>query len=231
MTVRRLCRPSAVADHFRRKDGRRCEREIQNLKINSSLAIALTLTFPLALAGTSPGQELTFAKPETQRLLGAAYKRAVHNLLEINTVPDAEKHYNRTGLFRDPPGTFFRAGGDYHAPWTRDASINSWNAGSLLAPDVARNTLWAVCQRQAGGKLIVQRDKQWWDKVIWVVGAWSHYAITGDRDFLGRPTKPPRKRCTNRGRSTSTPTMGCSRADRCSTTASPAIPSRRSIRR
>ena len=148
------------------------------------MLIALTLTFPLALSDVSLGQELTFEKPETQKLLGAAYKTAVHNLLEINTVPDAEKHYNRTGLFRDPPGTFFRAGGDYHAPWTRDASINSWNAGSLLAPDVARNTLWAVCQRQAGGKLIVQRDKQWWDKVIWVVGAWSHYAITGDRDFL-----------------------------------------------
>ena len=75
-------------------------------------------------------------------------------------------------------------GGDYHTPWIRDASINSWNAGSLLAPDVARNTLWAVCERQANGKLIVQRDKQWWDKVIWVVAAWSHYAITGDRDFL-----------------------------------------------
>jgi glycogen debranching enzyme len=142
------------------------------------------LALPFALAEPSAGQELTFEKPETQKLLGAAYKKAVHNLLEINTVPDAEKHYNRTGLFRDPPGTFFRAGGDYHAPWTRDASINSWNAGSLLAPDVARNTLWAVCQRQAGGKLIVQRDKQWWDKVIWGVGAWSHYAITGDRDFL-----------------------------------------------
>ena len=79
---------------------------------------------------------------------------------------------------------FIRAGGQYATPWTRDASINSWNAASLLAPAVARNTLWAVCERQANGRLIIQRDNQWWDKVIWAQGAWTHFLVTGDREFL-----------------------------------------------
>jgi glycogen debranching enzyme len=83
-------------------------------------------------------------------------------------------------------GTFFRAGGGYEQPWTRDASVNAWNAGSLLAPDVARNTLWSVVTRQDDGALVVQQDDQWWDQVIWVPAAWNHYLVTGDREFLVR---------------------------------------------
>ena len=47
-----------------------------------------------------------------------------------------------------------------------------------------RNTLWAVCERLPNGRLIVQRDNQWWDKLIWVTAAWNHFATTGDREFL-----------------------------------------------
>jgi len=49
---------------------------------------------------------------------------------------------------------------------------------------VARNTLWAVCERQAHGRLIIQHDNQWWDQVIWAQGAWTHFLVTGDREFL-----------------------------------------------
>jgi glycogen debranching enzyme len=136
-----------------------------------------------AVAG---GLELHFEKPELESLHGTAFKNALHNLLVTNTVPDTKKQYNRTGLFADPPGRFIRAGGSYATPWTRDASINAWNAASLLIPMVARNTLWAVCERQANGRLIVQRDNQWWDKVIWAQGAWTHFLVTGDREFLAR---------------------------------------------
>jgi glycogen debranching enzyme len=149
---------------------------------------AASLDFTRADAAAAPaspaGPELSFDRPELDALHGPAFRNALRNLLVTNTVPDATKQYNRTGLFADPPGRFFRAGGSYATPWTRDASINSWNAGSLLAPAVARNTLWAVCERQANGRLIIQRDNQWWDKVIWAQGAWNHFLVTGDRPFL-----------------------------------------------
>jgi len=80
------------------------------------------------------------------------------------------------------PG-FIRAGGGYPEPWTRDASINSWNAASVLVPDVARETLFAVCSRGAGERVVAQ-DNQWWDQIVWVVAAWHHYLVTGDRVFL-----------------------------------------------
>lgn len=118
--------------------------------------------------------------------ISAAYRTALTNLVEINTVPYDPAEYNQTGLLTDPPGVFIRAGGGYAQPWTRDASVNSWNAGSLLTPDAARNTLWAVCRRQDDGTLIVQQDNQWWDQVIWTVAAWNHYEVTGDRAFLAR---------------------------------------------
>lgn len=134
---------------------------------------------------------LQFASAERQAAMGSPYQAAVDNLLRVNTVPyprngQAAKgqDYNQTGLLTAQPATFFRAGGGYSQPWTRDASVNSWNAGSLLAPAVARNTLWSVVRRDAGGLLIVQQDNQWWDQVIWAVAAWNHFLVTGDRAFL-----------------------------------------------
>lgn len=131
---------------------------------------------------------LRFASPERQATLGSPYQAAVDNLLRVNTVSYTMQGegagYNQTGLLAPEPGTFFRAGGGYRQPWTRDASVNSWSAGSLLAPAVARNTLWSVVRRDAQGRLIVQQDNQWWDQVIWVVAAWNHFLVTGDRAFL-----------------------------------------------
>lgn len=70
------------------------------------------------------------------------------------------------------------AGGEYGGEWTRDASINAWNAGSLIWPQEAENSLWAVTEnREVIGH-------QYWDKIIWVHGAWNHYLVTGDRNFL-----------------------------------------------
>lgn len=125
-----------------------------------------------------------FADPDTQALLGPAYAGALTNLLVTNTVPCDPDVYGGSGLLDPGVGTFFRAGGGYEQPWTRDAAVNSWNAGSLLAPDVARNTLWSVVTRQDDGGRVVQQDDQWWDQVIWVQAAWHHHLVTGDRDFL-----------------------------------------------
>lgn len=161
-----------------------------------SVAVA-SLSFALAipLAGQAPEPQtattvppqrptLTFADSSRQSTIASAYASALHNLLDINTVRYNPDPYNQTGLLSDPPGFFIRAGGGYSQPWTRDAAINSWNGASLLEGPVARNTLFSVLRRQANGKLIIQQDNQWWDKVIWITAAWNHYLVTGDKDFL-----------------------------------------------
>ena len=138
-----------------------------------------------AAPAASPGApRLRFEDRALQGTLGKAYDAALDNLLHINTVPDTKHEHDKAGLMVTPPGTFVRAGGGYAEPWTRDASLNSWNAASLLEPVVAQNTLWAVCQKTDDGRIVLQRDTQWWDKVIWITAAWNHYKVTGDRTFL-----------------------------------------------
>lgn len=73
------------------------------------------------------------------------------------------------------------AGLDYDKPWTRDAALNSWYAGSMFVPGVARNTLQAVLIRDADGPRI---GGEYWDAIIWVTAAWAHYLWSGDREFL-----------------------------------------------
>lgn len=125
---------------------------------------------------------IQFANQEIQTKLAVPFEKALENLLVLNTVPFDPAQYNSSGRMRGK--VFFRAGGDYPQPWTRDAAVNSWNAGSLIAPEIARDTLWSVTVRDKDGTPSVQRDNQWWDKVIWILGAWNHYLVTGDREFL-----------------------------------------------
>jgi glycogen debranching enzyme len=97
--------------------------------------------------------------------LNAAYKLAIQTM-DINT---------RRGILA--------AGGDYGGEWTRDIAINSWNAASLLRSKVAEESLWSVT---------VKKDSvghQYWDKIIWVIGAYNHYLITGNKDFLSKAYK------------------------------------------
>lgn len=112
-----------------------------------------------------------------------AYQLALKNLLQINTVPCPSETYNRTGLLDEQLGLMMRAGGTYPTPWTRDAAVNTMNAACFLEPEVAKNTLWAVCER-VDGKLCFQMDNQSWDKIVWATGAWKYYLAAGDRDFL-----------------------------------------------
>ena len=86
----------------------------------------------------------------------------------------------KDGLLEKPLPVIL-AGLDYGTPWTRNASINSWNGASLIVPEVARNTLLSV--------LVLSGDKvriggQYWDCIVWATGAWHHYLYTGDKQFL-----------------------------------------------
>lgn len=81
----------------------------------------------------------------------------------------------------DAPQPVILAGLDYDTPWTRDASINVWNGLGLVWPEVSRNTLLAVLERKGDR---VQIGGQYWDAILWTVGAWAYYCDTGDRAFL-----------------------------------------------
>ena len=154
------------------------------LSVGSARPAAAQNETVAAPAASPDAPRLRFEDRALQGTLGKAYDAALDNLLHINTVPDTKHEHDKAGLMVTPPGTFVRAGGGYAEPWTRDASLNSWNAASLLEPVVAQNTLWAVCQKTDDGRIVLQRDTQWWDKVIWITAAWNHYKITGDRRFL-----------------------------------------------
>ena len=142
--------------------------------------IANATPVPMAMVNAP---RLRFTNRLLQGTLGKTYDGALDNLLRINTIADTNDKRDPTGLMASPR-TFVRAGGGYQEPWTRDASLNAWNAGSLLDPVTARNTLWAVCQKTDDGRIVLQRDNQWWDKVIWITAAWNHAQVTGDRVFL-----------------------------------------------
>ena len=120
----------------------------------------------------------------TDSAVQRCFDAAVENLAEINTVPCDYGVYNATGLLNPDYRWMFRAGGDYQTPWTRDAAINTWNAGRFLLPEAARNTLLAVCVSNEKGEPIIQPDDQRWDRVVWIVGAWQYYLASGDREFL-----------------------------------------------
>lgn len=121
---------------------------------------------------------LTAADPDIVRCFDAA----VHNMTDINTVRCRYGRYNKTGLLNHR--YMLRAGRNYKTPWTRDASINTWQAMNFIDPDVSRTTLLAVCDVNEKGEPVIQPDVQVWDQIVWSVGAYSYYLSTGDEDFL-----------------------------------------------
>ena len=84
------------------------------------------------------------------------------------------------------PAPCIVAGLDYDTPWTRDASINTQFCGALLCPEAAKNTLRSVME-EIGGRLYIAG--QYWDKIIWVLGAMEYARVTGDNDFLAEAYK------------------------------------------
>ena len=87
----------------------------------------------------------------------------------------------QTGYLQNS-GPCLMAGADYPSPWTRDAAINVWFAEALLDPETARNTLLCVLE-DADGKPVV--GGQYWDRIIWAIGAERLWDITRDADFAG----------------------------------------------
>ena len=80
----------------------------------------------------------------------------------------------------DAPAPVILAGKGYNTPWTRDAAINVWNGAGLLMPGAAKNTLLSVITMDADGP---RAGGQYWDAIIWAIGAWHYCLFTGDKDF------------------------------------------------
>lgn len=74
-----------------------------------------------------------------------------------------------------------RAGASYHKKWTRDAAINVHFGGHLLCPKEGKNGLLASLEYDASGALFV--GGQFWDAVIFALGAWRYYTDTEDLAF------------------------------------------------
>jgi hypothetical protein len=87
-------------------------------------------------------------------------------------------------VVEDTHGPFIRAGDGYDDPWTRDAALNTWGAAAVLRPDAARATLLRVCDELPDGGRVITQDEQWWDQIVWVLGARDLAVTTGDRGFL-----------------------------------------------
>ena len=116
--------------------------------------------------------DFTFFDCDNQTL-NSAYYTAVGDLVSnIKLFED--------GLLRGKKPVVI-AGIGYWTPWTRDAAINCSNAVSLLFADVAKNTLLSVLENN-NGKIYI--GGEYWDKIIWAIGAWEQYLTTGDDDFL-----------------------------------------------
>ncbi len=112
----------------------------------------------------------------------SCFDAAVYNVAHINTVRCRYSRYNKTGLLSYP--YMVRAGRNYRTPWTRDASINTWQAMNFINPEVSRTTLFAVCDINEEGEPVIQPDVQIWDQIVWSTGAYNYYLSTGDEDFL-----------------------------------------------
>lgn len=74
------------------------------------------------------------------------------------------------------------AGEDYDKPWTRDASINVYNGFCFMNRKVSHDTLMSVI-KDRDGKIYI--GGQYWDAIIWALGAYQYYLVSHDMEFLG----------------------------------------------
>jgi glycogen debranching enzyme len=90
-------------------------------------------------------------------------------------------------------GYILHAGQAYPETWTRDAAYNNLFAVALISPEMARNSLLCEIMRddQYGDRIgnanwyaATPSRSQYWDAIVWLVGAWEHYLCSGDATFL-----------------------------------------------
>ena len=108
-----------------------------------------------------------------------------HNAQDYPLLKTGNQHIDKAftlaveTLFKNTPDSLIKAGGEYGGEWTRDVSINSWNAAALLMPEKTAYSLWSVT---TDNRSFI--GHQYWDQIIWVTGAYDYYQKTGDKAFL-----------------------------------------------
>jgi len=110
--------------------------------------------------------------------LNKAYRIAVGDLVG-NIMP------YKDGLLEEEAPCLL-AGIYYNTPWTRDTAINVWNALAILSPEVSKNTLLSVCCKKEGKEYIGIGYNQYWDCIVWVIGAYQYCKVNCDDEFLRR---------------------------------------------
>ncbi|MCK5812368.1 MAG: hypothetical protein KAG94_05680 [Clostridiales bacterium] len=73
------------------------------------------------------------------------------------------------------------AGADYDRPWTRDAAINVYNILCFIDKSISYQTLATVLEYQKNNIVI---SGQYWDAIIWALGAYQYYLVSKDDTFL-----------------------------------------------
>ncbi len=73
------------------------------------------------------------------------------------------------------------AGADYDRPWTRDASINVYNSLCFMNREVSYQTLTSILAYKNNNIVI---SGQYWDAIIWALGAYQYYLVSQDSSFL-----------------------------------------------
>ncbi len=114
-------------------------------------------------------------------LPATAIAQIVPELKTNNTKVDDTFKLSVEILYRNTQDNLIKAGGEYGGEWTRDCSINAWNAASLLEPASAENSLWSVTTDNR-----TYIGHQYWDQIIWVTGAYDYYEKSGSRTFLNQ---------------------------------------------
>ena len=131
---------------------------------------------------TSDRKKLAFCAKNVQRIrftcdndvLTRAYEVAINDaLLNVRMFQD--------GALTEPARCIM-AGEIYDTPWTRDASINIWNAFALLDREVSRNTLMSVVEKTDDDGYIITGE--YWDAIIWAIGAYQYILVSGDKEFV-----------------------------------------------
>jgi hypothetical protein len=131
---------------------------------------------------TSERQKLAFIAKIAQYIrftcdndvLTRAYEVALNDALR-------NVHMFQDGALTEPVRCIM-AGEVYDTPWTRDAAINVWNAFALLDREVSRNTLMSVVEKAEDDGYII--TGQYWDAIIWAIGAYQYILVSGDQDFV-----------------------------------------------
>lgn len=146
-----------IGENVSHKDVGKSERGFNVARIQTRLT--MSMAFPFQFDSDDPALEMT-ARVAAGDIAG-----------NIKSAPG--------GLLTKPEPCL--QAGLVYGMWTRDASFNSWNGFGLLAPEVDRSTLLAVLKKEKG---VVSIGGEYWDSIIWIIGVWHHYLITGDLGFL-----------------------------------------------